>query len=288
MAAPRVMVVEDERIVALDVCQTLSRLGYDTGAIASTGEAALQRILEEPPDLVLMDIHIKGEIDGIDTAARIPPGLMVPVIYLTAYFEEATLVRARATNPYGFLLKPFSERELHATITMALGKRASDVALRDREEKLRLALTAAELGSWEIDAATGHILYKDYIGWSFDAAPRTVAESFRDFLPTVHEDDRDAVRAAFERVSGTDSACEIEFRTNRANGAQRWFQGRRQGDQRRERAAPSESSASPATSRARGRRGGTIGRPNKAIANSSRPSTGSFGKRICKRTSSPM
>ena len=95
MAAPRVMVVEDERIVALNLCQTLRRLGYDTGTIAATGEAALQCIAEQPPDLVLMDIRIEGEIDGIDTAARIPPSLMVPVIYLTAHSEEATLARAR-------------------------------------------------------------------------------------------------------------------------------------------------------------------------------------------------
>jgi PAS domain S-box-containing protein len=223
MSPTRVMVVEDERIVAFNLCQTLKRLGYDTGTIASSGEAALERITEQPPDVVLMDIHLDGEIDGIDAAARIPPSLMVPVIYLTAYSEEATLERARATNPYGYLLKPFSERELHATITMALNKRANDIAMRAREEKLRLALQAAQLASWEVDPQTGHILYKDYIGWSSDASPKVVAESFRDFLPSVHELDQDAVRAAFDLVSGTDSVCEIEFRKTVAPGKERWF-----------------------------------------------------------------
>jgi PAS domain S-box-containing protein len=217
------MVVEDERIVALNLCNTLAKLGYDTGTIVSNGEAALRHIASEPPDIVLMDIHIDGDIDGIDTAARIPQNLMLPVIYLTAYSEDATIERARATNPYGFLLKPFSERELHATITMALGRRASDMAVREREEKLRLALAAAELNPWEIDPATGHILYKDHIGWSSDSSPTILAESFRSFLPTVHECDQDNVRAAFDRVSGNDGLCEVEFRKTISDGRERWF-----------------------------------------------------------------
>lgn len=223
MSVPRVMVVEDERVVALNLCQTLKRLGYNTDTVATSGQAALRLISDHPPDIVLMDIHIDGDIDGIETAARIPSGLVIPVIYLTAYSEEATLERARATNPYGYLLKPFSERELHAMIKMALGRRASDIAVREREEKLRLALAAAELSSWEVDPSTGHILYKDHIGWSSDALPKTVAQSFRDFLPTVHSDDREAVRAAFDRISGTSELCEIEFRKTSAGGQERWY-----------------------------------------------------------------
>ena len=223
MSAPRVMVVEDERVVAFNLCQTLKRLGYNTDSVASSGHAALELIAERPPDIVLMDIHIDGDIDGIETVSRIPSGLLVPVIYLTAFAEESTLERARATNPYGYLLKPFSERELNAMIRMALSRRASDIAVREREEKLRMALAAAELSSWEVDPTTGHILYKDHIGWSSDASPKTVAQSFRDFLPSVHADDRDAVRAAFDCISGTNEPCEIEFRKSSLNGQQRWY-----------------------------------------------------------------
>ena len=104
-----------------------------------TAKQALQKIEETRPDLVLMDINIEGEIDGIETAARIPPGHHIAVVYLTAYSEDATLERARATKPYGYLLKPFSERELRATIEMVLERSSTEKALRISEERLRQA-----------------------------------------------------------------------------------------------------------------------------------------------------
>lgn len=223
MNAPRVMVVEDERIVALNLCSTLNKLGYRASPVASSGEEALRFISEQPPDIVLMDIRIDGGMDGIETASRIPLNLMVPVIYLTAYSDDETLGRAGATRPYGYLLKPFSERELNATIRMALDKRKSDMALRVNQERLRMALTAAEMGSWEVDVGTGHILYKDHAGWSSDAVPRVMAESFREFLPTVHEADRDRVRDAFDSISNSAESCEIEFRRPDESGTLRWF-----------------------------------------------------------------
>ena len=111
MIPARVMVVEDERIVALHLQQQLTRLGYRVPAMATSGEKALRQIIEIQPDVVLMDIHIEGALDGIATAGQIPPDLQIPVIYLTAYSEEMTLERARGTRPYGYLIKPFSERE---------------------------------------------------------------------------------------------------------------------------------------------------------------------------------
>jgi PAS domain S-box-containing protein len=108
-----------------------------------------------------MDIHIEGDIDGIETASRIPPEWMIPVIYLTAYSEEATLQRAAATKPYGYLLKPFSERELHATIQMALQRHATELALRQREadlersrEGFRFLFANNPLPMWVFDVQT--------------------------------------------------------------------------------------------------------------------------------------
>jgi CheY-like chemotaxis protein len=139
MPNARIMLVEDERIVALHLQQQLATFGYDVVASVANGTQALQKIEEDHPDLVLMDIHIEGEIDGIDTASRIPSSYHIPVVYLTAYSEEATLERARATKPYGYLLKPFSERELHATIQMVLERSGTEKALRASEERLRQA-----------------------------------------------------------------------------------------------------------------------------------------------------
>ena len=136
MIPASVMVVEDERVVALHLKQQLVRLGYQVPAMATSGEKALSHIATFRPDVVLMDVHLEGPIDGIETAQRIPPDLKVPIIYLTAYSEEATLERARETKPYGYLIKPFSERELHASIQMVLERRRADSALRESEHRL--------------------------------------------------------------------------------------------------------------------------------------------------------
>jgi signal transduction histidine kinase len=143
----KIMVVEDERIVALNLKQRLVRMGYEVTAVVTSGEKALAAIAANPPDIVLMDIHIDGDMDGIATAAAIPADLHLPVVYLTAYSEEATLERARKTQPYGYLLKPFSERELHATMQMVMERRRADGLLRESEAQLEalVARRTAEL-----------------------------------------------------------------------------------------------------------------------------------------------
>jgi PAS domain S-box-containing protein len=130
-----IIVVEDERIVALHLKQQLSKLGYHVAAVVASSNEALHKISEVRPDLVLMDIHIEGDIDGIETTMRIPAEYRIPVIYLSAYSEEATLERARSSKPYGFLVKPFSERELHVSIEMALERSRLDSALQSSQDQ---------------------------------------------------------------------------------------------------------------------------------------------------------
>jgi signal transduction histidine kinase len=140
MIGARILIVEDERIVALHLRQQLTRLGYVVVGAASSGRQALKLITELQPDVVLMDIHIDGDIDGIATAMQVPEEMQVPVVYLTAYSEEATLERARATKPYGYLLKPFSEREMHAVVQMVLERRRADTAVLDSRKRLQQRL----------------------------------------------------------------------------------------------------------------------------------------------------
>ncbi len=147
--ATRVMVVEDERIVAHNLKQRLSKLDYDVVAVVACGAAALQGIERYHPEVVLMDINIEGDIDGIETAARIPTESGASVIYLTAYSEQATLERAAATRPHGYLLKPFSEREMHATIQMVLARRQFE----DETRLIRRQLAQMELEAIEARAA---------------------------------------------------------------------------------------------------------------------------------------
>lgn len=129
-ANARILVVEDERIVAKDIQNTLISLGYGVSGLASSGEEAIDRAAETHPDLVLMDIALKGEMDGVEAVTQIQSLFDIPVVYLTAYSDEETLQRAKITQPYGYILKPFSESGLHINIEMALHKHRAEQQIR--------------------------------------------------------------------------------------------------------------------------------------------------------------
>src|SRR5437867_4192124 len=128
-----VMVVEDERIVAKDLQQTLAGMGYDAFAIASSAEEAVARASERCPDVVLMDIRIKGRRDGVETAEILRQRFRVPVVYLTALADDGTIDRAKKTEPYGYLLKPVKPAELRSAIELSLYKHEMEKRLRERE-----------------------------------------------------------------------------------------------------------------------------------------------------------
>ena len=120
MSKPRILVVEDETIVALDMQKRLTKLGYLVPAIATCKEEAIEESARQYPDLVLMDIRLKGDADGVMAAEEIRTRFDIPVVYLTAHVDERTLQRAKVTAPYGFLLKPLEDRNLHSAIAIAL------------------------------------------------------------------------------------------------------------------------------------------------------------------------
>ncbi len=140
MVKARILVVEDESIVALDIQSRLKNLGYTVSAIASSGEEAIHKVAETQPDLVLMDIKLKGQMDGVKTAEQIRARFDVPVVYLTAYADEATLQRVKVTEPFGYLLKPFEERELTATIEITLYRHKMERKLKESEQWLATTL----------------------------------------------------------------------------------------------------------------------------------------------------
>ncbi len=128
-----VLVVEDEGIVALDIQQALVQLGYDAYAVASSGEEAIARASERCPDIVLMDIRIHGQMDGIETAAILRERFEIPAIFLTAHADEATIDRAKKTGPFGYLLKPVNPAELRGAIEISLFRSEMEKRLRERE-----------------------------------------------------------------------------------------------------------------------------------------------------------
>src|SRR6056297_1957606 len=135
MASVRILLVEDESIVAMDMERRLSTLGYSVIEHVLSGEDAVAKAEQEKPDLILMDIHLKGKMDGIQAAERIKSSLGTPVIYITAYSDETTLSRAKVTEPFGYILKPFQEREIYSTIEMALYKYKIEQELITAKEK---------------------------------------------------------------------------------------------------------------------------------------------------------
>ena len=136
----KLMIVEDEPVISLDIRKRLEMLGYGQTLLATSGEEAVRAAFEENPSLILMDIMLEGDMDGIDAAARIRAELDVPVIYLTAYADEETLHRAKITEPFGYIIKPFEDRELQSCIEMALYKHKTEKRLQENERWLYTTL----------------------------------------------------------------------------------------------------------------------------------------------------
>ena len=134
MAQTNVLVVEDESIVSKDIQHSLKKLGYHVVGAASTGEQAVALAKEHVPDIILMDIMLKGEMSGIDAAEAIRKEANIPVIFLTAYADESTLAKAKVTQPYGYIIKPFKEIDIHTSIEMALYKHKKETeVLKERD-----------------------------------------------------------------------------------------------------------------------------------------------------------
>ncbi|WP_342303759.1 response regulator [Methanolobus sp. ZRKC5] len=122
MDNPKILVVEDENVVALELKKRLKKLGYQVSSVASSGKEAINKVEGFLPNLVIMDIRLKGDMDGIQAAQIIKEKFNIPVIYLTAHSDDETLKRAKQTEPYGYILKPFEEDDLRTAIEIALYK----------------------------------------------------------------------------------------------------------------------------------------------------------------------
>lgn len=132
-----ILVVEDEIITAMDIQKRLINLGYNVPVTVCSGEEAIIKVKENKPDLVLMDINLNGKIDGIEAASQIHSFSDIPIIYLTAYSDEATLERAKITEPYAYIVKPFKDRELKINLEIAFYKNTMEKKLKESYETIR-------------------------------------------------------------------------------------------------------------------------------------------------------
>jgi len=129
----KILVVEDETIIAMEIQDRLKRLGYQVSAIVTSGEDAIDKVDELKPELVLMDIMLEGDMDGVQAAEQIREKYDVPVVFVTAYSDDDTLQRAKITEPYGYILKPIEERELHTIIEIALYRHRMERKVKENE-----------------------------------------------------------------------------------------------------------------------------------------------------------
>ena len=211
------MLVEDERIVAFDLKRQLQGFGYNVSAVVASGEQAVShvagQIAENKPDLVLMDIHLEGRMDGIDAALEIRAKHQIPVVYLTAYAEDDTLRRALESRPFGYLIKPCEGRALHATIQMALARREDEAAVEQSEERLQLALDAGALGVFEWSPTTNRLQGDMHLGMLFGNQLLPFDEAWEAFIARVDTNDRERLHAALNATLVGAEAVQFEFRT---------------------------------------------------------------------------
>jgi len=193
MEKEQILIVEDERIVGDDIKMIVQRLGYAVSGIAFSGEEAIKKIEKMQPDLVLMDIVLEGEMSGIDAAEIIRSRFNIPVVYLTAYSDKKTLERAKITEPFGYILKPFEDRDLHSTIEMALYKHKTGNMLMESEEKYRSLAENAHDAIY-ISTLDGFLYanpaFEKLTGWKKE----DLCSKKFNFWDTVHPDDIDLIR----------------------------------------------------------------------------------------------
>lgn len=223
----RILIVEDDVIVANNLQDRLSGLGYDVCGILLSGTEAIEKVPLARPDLVLMDIRLKGDQDGIVTAQKIREQFNLPVVFLTGYSDEATLQRAKLSEPYGYILKPFEIRELHSTVEMALYKHAMEQRLRDSEQRYRTLVEHSLQGIMIVQGSPARIVFANAqvslsTGYSAEALLNMAPA---DAASLVHAEDRQAILGYLEdHLSGRSAPTSGAFRFVRRDGRLRWVQ----------------------------------------------------------------
>ena len=172
--AKRIMIVEDESIISLDIKSNLLKLGYEIAGVAASGDSAIRKIQDSQPDLILMDIHLKGEMTGIDVSKKVKSSFHIPIVYLTANSDDSTFQAANQTDPYAYLLKPFTAKELGIAIEIALRKHQQEQIVQSSEhwyaiafQSLSEAVVATDRHG---DVVFMNALAESITGWSFREA----------------------------------------------------------------------------------------------------------------------
>ncbi len=225
MAKAQVLIVEDDGILATEVRGRLKKLGFSVSAIVPSGEEAIEKAKENSPDLVLMDIVLAGKIDGIEAAGQIRTQFDIPVVYVTAHSDEKVLERAKKTAPFGYIVKPFEDRELNTAVEMGLYRHKMEKELKDSQERYRRMTMAVTDYVFTVHIEDGHPA-RTVHGSACVAVTGYTPEDFASdvylWIQMVHEKDREAVEEQASHILSGAKMEPLEHRIVRKDGDIRW------------------------------------------------------------------
>jgi PAS domain S-box-containing protein len=220
----KILIVEDNLIVGSDLKRTLEQFGYYVTGIAISGYQAVEIFRESIPDLVLMDVMLKGEHDGIKTVDLLNSIEKVPVIFLTAYSDNDTLKRAAEREPYAYLIKPFHDRELYGAIEMALYKAKAEKVIKLNQERLRLAMDATQDGLWDWNVKKNKIYWSSSAFRMLGYEPNEFPITLEKWQELVHPDEYQSVfSSALDQMNSEDGRLEIIFRYKTKSNTFKWI-----------------------------------------------------------------
>lgn len=222
----KILIVEDVSIEAMNFEQSLKSLGYNVVGVTATGEDAIKKVVELKPDLVLMDIILKGDMDGIETATQIKKEFDTAVVYLTAHPEESIVKRAKLTSPYGYLTKPVNKTELKNTIELSLYKYQNEKKLKENENRFRDILENS------LDVAYKRRLDSDQYEYLSPVIEKILDYSVEELISMpsskvmelIHPHDLNKVKEIFDSaISGKTNKYNLEYRIKQKNGKYKWL-----------------------------------------------------------------
>ena len=219
----KILIAEDEQIVAKNIEKRLTADGYQVVASVSTGEDAIEKAKLYSPDIILMDIKLKGKIDGIETADILRRNFQLPVIFLTSYADEETFQRAKSTEPFGYLIKPFDNKELNRVVELALYKNKIYQELLETKMRFEIAIKAGNMGVWEFWPTEKKYFSDNNLKALYHFDPNELTDNIDDWSALVYKDDRELMSSTFNNfLKSKGREFKLEHRIYRKDGSIGW------------------------------------------------------------------
>ncbi len=223
MIYTKILIVEDEQIVAKNIEKRLTAGGYEVVASASTGEEAIEKVQHLLPDIILMDIKLKGKMDGIETADFIRKHYQLPVIFLTSYTDEETFQRAKITEPFGFLIKPFDIKELNRSVEIAIYKNKIYKELLDTKLRFEIAIKAGKTGVWEFWPTKKKYYGDKNLKSLYGYEEKELSDDLEVWSTLVYKDDQEIMSRTFNNfLKSSKQEFKLEHRIYKKDGSIGW------------------------------------------------------------------